>query len=106
MTENGGGLAGITITLTGTDQNGHAVDLTTTTNQNGDYTFTGLVAGTYSIANPDVAGETNSSSVGLVNNQVDGSIDSNGDITSIVLAAGAQGTNYNFIESSGRIIAG
>ena len=52
---NSAGLAGITIALTGTDQNGNAVQLTTTTDQNGNFTFTGLLAGTYSIANPTIA---------------------------------------------------
>lgn len=108
---NGAGLAGITIALTGTDQNGNAVQLTTTTDQNGNFTFTGLLAGTYTIANPTIAnpqiyGYTNSSTFGKVNGQYDGGVDSNGNIVNIVLTAGDQGTFYNFTETSARIIIG
>jgi uncharacterized repeat protein (TIGR01451 family) len=43
------GIAGVTVTLTGTDVYGNAVSLTTVTDANGSYLFDGLVAGTYSI---------------------------------------------------------
>ena len=41
--------AGITITLTGTDVFGNPVSLTTTTNSQGQFSFTGLIPGTYLI---------------------------------------------------------
>ena len=44
------GIAGITLTLTGTDAAGRAVNLTTTTAADGTYSFPGLGAGTYTLA--------------------------------------------------------
>src|SRR5262249_21224808 len=43
-------LSGWTITLTGTDNMGNPVSLTTTTGANGEYSFTGLTPGTYTVA--------------------------------------------------------
>ncbi len=42
-------LPGVTITLTGTDIDGNAISLTTTTDVNGQYTFSNLRSGTYRI---------------------------------------------------------
>ena len=39
------GLQGVTVTLTGTDNQGHAVTATAVTDGNGDYTFTGVAPG-------------------------------------------------------------
>jgi protocatechuate 3,4-dioxygenase beta subunit len=47
---NNPGCEGITVTLTGTDGKGQAVSLTTTTDANGDYSFTGITPGQYTIA--------------------------------------------------------
>src|SRR5262249_56573223 len=43
------GLGGQPVSLTGTDVNGNAVNLSTTTAANGTYSFSGLVAGTYTV---------------------------------------------------------
>ena len=96
VTLNGGPDAGVTVVLTGTDDQGNAVSLTTVTDKNGMYSFTGLQAGTYTIEEPQVRNISSTSSVGTDNGNSDGAIDDYGDITSIVLAAGDQGTNYNF----------
>ncbi len=45
-------LAGVEIRLTGTDINGVPVNLSTTTDANGNYVFDNVVAGTYSIVEP------------------------------------------------------
>ena len=50
------GIAGVTLTLTGTDTNGAAVSLTTTTDANGTYQFTNLNPGTYQIAETQPVG--------------------------------------------------
>jgi hypothetical protein len=42
-------VAGLTIVLTGTNDAGQTVSITTTTGDDGSYTFTGLLPGTYSI---------------------------------------------------------
>lgn len=43
------GIAGVTITLTGTDVNGQSVSRTTTTDGNGDYSFPNLAPGNYTV---------------------------------------------------------
>ncbi len=43
------GIQGVTVALTGTDINGTSVDLSTTTGAGGDYSFTDLDGGTYTI---------------------------------------------------------
>lgn len=43
------GIAGVTITLTGTDINQQPVSRTTTTDANGDYNFQGIGAGSYTV---------------------------------------------------------
>ncbi len=46
------GIAGETINLTGTDANGNPVSLTTTTDSDGNFEFTGLPEGTYQLDQP------------------------------------------------------
>ena len=46
------GIAGVTIELTGVDDTGAPVSLTTTTDANGDYRFDGLRPGTYTLTQP------------------------------------------------------
>ncbi|WP_162455601.1 SdrD B-like domain-containing protein [Pseudoxanthomonas kalamensis] len=46
------GIDGVTITLTGTDDTGAAVSLSTTTDASGDYAFEGLRPGTYTVTEP------------------------------------------------------
>ncbi|HEX2916673.1 MAG TPA: SdrD B-like domain-containing protein [Chloroflexia bacterium] len=43
------GISGVSVTLTGTDVNGQPVSLTTTTKPDGTYSFSGLLAGTYTL---------------------------------------------------------
>ncbi len=51
-------LSGWTITLTGTSNLGSAVSRTTTTNASGEYSFTGLAPGTYTVVEQQQAGWT------------------------------------------------
>jgi hypothetical protein len=51
-------LSGWTITLTGKDDLGNAVSMTTITGANGGYSFTGLVPGTYTVAEQQQPGWT------------------------------------------------
>ncbi len=53
------GLAGVTVQLTGVDHLGSSVSLTTTTNANGDYSFTGIRPGTYTVTEVQPAGFLN-----------------------------------------------
>ncbi|MGA0612415.1 SdrD B-like domain-containing protein [Caldimonas sp. KR1-144] len=50
------GLAGVAIALTGTDDNGNAVSLTTTTDANGDYVFNNVAPGSYTVTETRPAG--------------------------------------------------
>ncbi len=88
------GIGGVKITLTGTDKQGHSVSQTTTTNSNGSYIFTNLVAGTYKVVETQPAdfldGKDSAGSAG-------GSV-SNDLITNINLGSGVTAVNYNFGE--------
>ncbi len=97
------GIAGVTLTLSGTNGLGQAVTATTTTAANGTYSFTttsngsSLLPGTYQITetqpNGYLAGAT---TVGTVNAASDGTVVSTGMIGSIALTSGQSGINYNF----------
>jgi hypothetical protein len=88
-------LVGVTVTLTGTDGQGNAVTLTATTDAQGDYMFSNLQAGTYTVEEPSGYG-LNQSDVGTVNGSMDGTVTPTGDIAQIVLGANEQGINYDF----------
>jgi hypothetical protein len=90
----GAGFAGVVVTLTGTNDLGQAVSLTTATGSDGSYHFGGLRPGTYAIAETppanyfdDVAANT----VGTL-----GGTSSTNLFSGIVLPAGANGLNYDF----------
>ncbi len=51
------GLSGVTITLTGTDLLGAAVNRTVTTGADGEYSFTNVLPGTYTVSRPTVLGD-------------------------------------------------
>jgi uncharacterized repeat protein (TIGR01451 family) len=50
------GIAGVAVTLTGTDDNGNAVSLATTTDANGDYVFNNIAPGSYTVTQERPAG--------------------------------------------------
>lgn len=92
--QNGAGIAGVTVTLAGTNDAGQPVSETTTTDANGDYSFTGLLSGTYTITETQPAGygdgaDTAGSTGGTVTNDV---------ISEIVLAAGVASVDNDFAE--------
>lgn len=93
----------VTVRLTGTDADGAAVDLTTTTAADGTYAFTGLKSGTYVLTETQPTAyldgkEHVGSAGGTVNNaRFDTSAAANA-ISAINLAAGTDGTGYDFGE--------
>lgn len=96
VTLNSAPVSGVTVTLTGVDNQNNQVTVTATTDANGAFTFSGLAAGTYTIQQPPVTSIENQTTVGTDNGVTDGTLEANGDIGSIVLAAGDQAINYDF----------
>ncbi|SEN16681.1 conserved repeat domain-containing protein [Luteibacter sp. UNCMF331Sha3.1] len=93
------GVAGVTITLTGTDDLGAAVSLTTTTDAAGGYQFANLRPGTYAIVETQPAQWTDGAeAVGKVGGATRGTLVGNDHIGSIALAAGESGAGYDFGE--------
>jgi len=88
------GIGGITITLKGTDDLGNAIEITATTDASGNYSFSGLRPGTYSVTETQPA------------NYLDGkdSIGNSGGtlspdkVSAIVLTSGSVVSNVNFGE--------
>jgi uncharacterized repeat protein (TIGR01451 family) len=105
-------LPNTTITLTGTNDLGQAVSVTTTTDANGQYRFDGLRPGTYAITEP--AQPPNSANgmttAGTINGATAGTATGVGTtpsaISGIVLGPNRSGENYNFAEVPSVTISG
>ncbi len=111
VVQPGEGIAGVTLTLTGTDTFGTAVNRTTTTDAAGNYLFDRLPPGTYTIVETQPAGtydrlETAGSAGGTVNNAAFGSAPATNTIGGITLAAGTAATGYLFEEVAAARVAG
>ena len=95
------GIAGTTLTLTGTDATGAAVRRTTTADATGRYTFADLLAsgaGNYAIAETQPAGFLQGrNAVGTINGTPVGT-PGNDTFAAIALPAGTAGVAYNFGE--------
>ncbi|MFN5300033.1 MAG: SdrD B-like domain-containing protein [Planctomycetaceae bacterium] len=95
-------LQGVTIYLTGTDDLGNAVSLTTTTDENGRYLFENLRPGTYTVTEDQPTSYLDGiDTVGSEGGQL-----ANDEISSIQLPAGVAGVEYNFGEIVGASISG
>jgi hypothetical protein len=93
------GLGGQPVTLTGTDVNGNAVNLSTTTAANGTYTFSGLVAGTYTVTENGGNGYgEGASTAGTAGGTAAADV-----VSSISLGSGVNATGYNFGEVTGSL---
>ena len=100
-------LPGVTITLTGTDDQGAAVSLSTATIANGTYSFTGLRpsnAAGYTLTESQPAGigdypGNSGTQIGTVNGTPTGTAALN-QVTGIVVSSGTSGINYNFRENA------
>ncbi len=96
------GLAGVTVTLTGTDAYGNSISETTTTNGSGIYTFSGLPfsdSAGYAVSVSPPSGESDGkATAGSVAGVADGTATTSPEgVTGIVLANSGQttGTGYN-----------
>ncbi len=97
------GISGVTLTLTGTNDQGTSISVTATTNASGVYSFTTdssgnqLRPGTYTITETLPSGYlTRAATVGTVNGTTDGAVVSATQVGSVVLAESQVGVNYNF----------
>ncbi|GBD36540.1 Serine-aspartate repeat-containing protein D [bacterium HR36] len=90
------GLAGVGLILTGTNDLGQVVRLTTETGSDGSYAFTNLRPGVYAIYEVQPSGyDEGSVTIGSLGGQRSGT----NLITNIRLSSGQIGTNYNFGET-------
>ena len=94
------GLGGVTIVLTGTDDLGNPVTLSTTTAPDGSYSFAGLRPGTYTVTEPTqpagtLNGLTTPGSLGGTATPPTTAVSA---ISGIVLGAGGRATGNNFGE--------
>lgn len=89
------GIAGVSMSLSGADIIGNPVNLTTTTNASGEYEFTDLLPGTYTISQTQPLGfQSFQNNVGTPSG---GTVGDN-NISNIVLTSGINATAYNFGE--------
>ena len=99
VTENGTGLSGVTLTLTGTDANGNTVSETTTTGTGGSYNFANLLGGSYVITETPLNGNgAGTDSVGSQGGSTNGAT-----VLNATLGAGVNGTGNNFTETLGSL---
>ncbi len=111
------GLANVSVRLTGTDVYGNAIDVTVTTDANGDYAFNGLapsdaagytlsqdqstVSGGYNNGMPQpnsARSVRNGASTGVTDKGSAGIVASGGVISGVVLGSGGQGVQFDFPE--------
>ena len=92
------GIPGATVTLTGTDEDGNKVELTTNSDANGFYQFVNLVPGAYSVKETQPANyKDGKDSLGTGATKA-GNNDTNDVFADITLSAGDKAGNYNFGE--------
>jgi len=93
------GIAGVELSLTGVDVNGVTVRRTASTDDNGVYTFTDLVPGTYTLFENQPADYADGDeTVGNVNGEPRGQRLENDRISQITLGHFETGVDYNFAE--------
>ncbi|MEX2560496.1 MAG: SdrD B-like domain-containing protein [Pirellulales bacterium] len=96
------GIAGATVTLTGTDDLGNGVNLSTLTDAAGAYSFTDLRPGTYQLAETQPAGFLD----GIDTVGTPGGTTTDDVFAAILLPAGFNGANNNFGELLPAALAG
>ena len=99
------GLAGATVKLSGTDNDGAAVDLSTVSSADGSFAFASLKGGAYTLTQVQPAGvldgrETAGSLGGTVENSSFDDSAARNQIANIVVAGGQNATGYLFGEQS------
>ena len=96
------GIAGVSVALTGTATAGTPIALYTSTNNSGDYSFTNIPSGTYTVTETQPAGfNDGTDSVGTAGGTLGSDL-----VSAIALAQGVDGTGYNFAERPSSSISG
>jgi len=96
------GIAGVTIQLSGTDDDGNSVDLSAVTAADGSYIFEDIAPGTYAVSEVQPAGYLDGiDTVGSA-----GGVLANDAISEIVLAGGEEAEGYNFGELEAASLSG
>ncbi len=97
------GIAGVTITVTGTTESGASVNVTTVTAADGTWSFPNLLPGTYTVTETQPASYGDGiDTTGTVTGTVTG-IKANDEFAAVVLTGAGPGVNYNFGEVPGSI---
>ena len=94
------GISGVTVTLTGTDARGAAVNATTTTNSAGAYSFSNVLPGSYQIAETQPTAYADG--IDTVGTPTGGSNAVNDQFSGIAVG-NVDGAGYNFAELAGSI---
>jgi uncharacterized surface anchored protein len=101
----GAPIAGVTVTLTGTDDNGKPVSFTTQTAPNGTYTFPGLRPGTYTVTETQPNGTVDAATGAVVPGTTGGTVAPN-ELGAITLAPHTDSTGNNFTDMAPSAISG
>jgi hypothetical protein len=93
------GIVGVTVTLSGTDNQGNTVTETAVTDASGFYQFLGLPPGAYMLTEGPATGYAHGqAAVGTVNGSLDGNVLGTAQLGNILLSASNNGVNYDFGE--------
>jgi uncharacterized surface anchored protein len=98
-------ISGVTVTLTGTDDKGASITLTTPTLADGTYSFAGLRPGTYVVTESQPAGFVDAATNPVVLGNSGGTLGTN-KVTAVTLTSGTVATGYDFNEIKTGTIAG
>ena len=95
-------IEGVTVTLSGIDDAGDAVNIAQTTDADGNYMFVDLRPGTYTVTETQPAGYAdNIDTVGSLGGTLGNDV-----ISDIIVGAGQDGDNYNFGEQANHLAEG
>lgn len=92
------GIAGVTMTLTGTSFDGASITRTVVTDANGNYAFTGIPQGTYQIAEGAVDASLYADGIDTAGTAGGNATAVNDRISGIVLPSNTSAAGYNFAE--------
>ncbi len=100
------GITGVTLNLSGVDDRGNVLDLSTSTDANGEYSFAGLRPGTYDLTEEQPTDYPDGADfLGTIDGVPVGDNSENDRFSGLALEAGSVADNYNFSELAARGIS-